>query len=500
MGLSRDKPSFPGDPLMARTRRLRLEHFLTLLWVAAFALLAHADLTAQDHGKLKAYIERLTDASPRSADSFVTLALWCKESGLERQSRLSYERAVQIDTDCAPARKALGYERYGTVWRLKGSKPPSTRRAKGDSGTVKARTNGRPSRSNASNHRAGKSSSRNSSRTARSNSESSKTTAEEIRAQSPSAIDEKKAWIEKVTTTFGSQFNLKETSDFLIYSSVEKRSRKLKQLTDMLSKVRRSTGKILGTGSRGSLWPNDKMLIVLLRSEPEFERFALNIDNIKAVNNPDGAYTTGHHTVLWKPTSPEVVRVIGRQAVKTVHTNNRWIAPWMAEGLAELLVAATPATREEHQYENTYISASDILRAAGEDDERLFTILEKHQNYSTSETRVLNMTLVDFLRNEKKFDDLVKMLKSEEAPEPPPDLTKSKEFAPFFMRYVSFQEEALKKRAKVTPTQLNEKWRDFVFKRAERSRALVERVEQKRRQTEKAEREKNRRRGRTRTR
>ena len=108
------------------------------------------------------------------------------------------------------------------------------------------------------------------------------------------------------------------------------------------------------------------------------------------------------------------------------------------------------------------------------------------------------MTLVDFLRNEKKFDDLVKMLKSEEAPEPPSDLTKSKEFAPFFMRYVSFQEEALKKRAKVTPTQLNEKWRDFVFKRAERSRALIERVEQKRRQTEKSEREKNRRRGRTR--
>lgn len=44
------------------------------------------------------------------------LALWCEEHGLGRERLLHLQRALELDSDYTPARRALGFVRVGDVW------------------------------------------------------------------------------------------------------------------------------------------------------------------------------------------------------------------------------------------------------------------------------------------------------------------------------------------------------------------------------------------------
>jgi hypothetical protein len=64
---------------------------------------------------LDEYLERREQASD-TPEAQVALAQWCDEQGLKGACRQHFKRAVELDPDCEPARRALGFVRVGGMW------------------------------------------------------------------------------------------------------------------------------------------------------------------------------------------------------------------------------------------------------------------------------------------------------------------------------------------------------------------------------------------------
>ncbi len=73
------------------------------------------------------YDERSAQA-PDTVAGQLALADWCVGQGLHAESRRHYRRALELDPDCAPARRALGYVRIGDLW-VEGRRESSARPA-----------------------------------------------------------------------------------------------------------------------------------------------------------------------------------------------------------------------------------------------------------------------------------------------------------------------------------------------------------------------------------
>lgn len=61
------------------------------------------------------YDQRVADV-PDTAAGHTELAAWCDEQGLRTERRKHLRRALALDPDHAPARRALGYVRVGDLW------------------------------------------------------------------------------------------------------------------------------------------------------------------------------------------------------------------------------------------------------------------------------------------------------------------------------------------------------------------------------------------------
>ncbi len=61
------------------------------------------------------YDARVQRAADTPADQ-TSLAEWCDEQGLRTEARRHWQRALELDPDYAPARRALGYVRVGELW------------------------------------------------------------------------------------------------------------------------------------------------------------------------------------------------------------------------------------------------------------------------------------------------------------------------------------------------------------------------------------------------
>jgi hypothetical protein len=74
------------------------------------------------------YDRRAREAADIAEDQ-TALALWCDEQGLKAERRKHLLRAIELDPDYAPARRALGYVRVGALWvdgrRVVGRAPES---------------------------------------------------------------------------------------------------------------------------------------------------------------------------------------------------------------------------------------------------------------------------------------------------------------------------------------------------------------------------------------
>ncbi len=429
--------------------------------------------------KLAVYLDRLASVSPRDADAHADFAAWCIEQGLATEATKAYERAIAVDGDCAVARAALGYVRYGTGWRHQGAGQQTVpeRRAPLRSGTGSV---DRPEASATPSHEPRVSTG-----------SQPEAAAETLGAPALSRVERKKNWAAEASDRFGLTFVTHEDRDFLVHSTFSRKDREFRRLLDYLKGLRKIVSGVLGVRARTVIWP-DKLQIVLLRSEPEYDRFALNIDNVQSARNPQGAYTKGDHTVLWKPDSEGVSRVVGSTALEQLYDSDRPVGWWLEDGVAEIVVAASPwGTNGKHR-EQAFVDAARIL---GEEAESalIFKLLETRENRERRSSRnaALAMTLTQFLmkRSRRRFTEFVKELKSDEAP-PPPEARE--DFDMYLLNYVSFQEKAIKTHFGASVPLLGEKWKEYVVQTGKKLEKEMERERKEREETERRARSRGR--------
>ncbi len=421
-----------------------------------------------DRERLAAYLDRLASVSPRDADAHAELAKWCLEQGLAAEATHAYKRAIAVDGDCAVARAALGYVRYGTGWRLQGaggqkaSKRPAGETnvtTSGDLPEASTGLSGTPSRKPGVGTEG-----------------QLEAAAEPLGA--PNRVERKKNWAAEASVKFGISFVTHEDRDFLVHSTFSRKDREFRRLLDYLRRLRKIVSDVLGVRSRTVIWP-DKLQIVLLRSEPEYDRFALNIDNVQSARNPQGAYTRGDHTVLWKPDSEGVSRVVGSTALGQLYDSDRPVGWWLEDGVAEIVVAASPWGTSRKHREQAFVEAARIL---GEEVESalVFKLLETRKNRDTrsSKNAALAMTLTQFLmkRSRRGFTAFVKELKSDAAPPPP---AAREDLDSYLLNYISFQEKALKTHFGTSVPLLGEKWTEYVIETGKKMEKDLEESERR---------------------
>lgn len=435
--------------------------------------------------KLPDYLDRLASTSPRDADAYVALAKWCLEQGLDAEARQAFEQAIAIDSDCPAARAALGYVRYGTGWRREGapSRRPPARRPAGSGSTVEPRDEGRTDSHRTRDGRKGITAVAEARGSAERPAESLAGT-ETV----PNRLEEKKNWAAQAADRFGISFTTYEDRDFLVHSTFSRKDRNFRRVLDDLRGLRKIVSGVLGARSRTVIWP-DKLQIVLLRSEPEYDRFALNIDGLQSARNPQGAYTKGDHTVLFKPDSEALPALIGRTALDEVYDSDRPVGWWLRDGVEKVVVAGSPWGTSRNYWEQAFVDAASTL---SEDKEGagIFMLLETadEPRRRSEKNSALAMTLTQYLmkRSRRGFTEFVKELKSDQAP---PPTTTTDGVNTYLLNYVSFQEKALKSHFNMSVPVLGERWKDYVVRNGEKLKTEMERREEERQERERRDRE-----------
>ncbi len=415
----------------------------THLSPAAFARGSRTEQT-----KIEEYVKRLTQTPPLDADAFVELARWCERQQLAERAKQAYHRAITIDTECAAARRALGFERYGTGWRRIARNQLTERTAavaavRGETGTTQTVATDSDRIPEA---------------------EKRETTESKAAAQRRSMLE----WAHKTEERFGVPFHTDEERNLLIHTTVDKGDDVLKRLRRHLDRLRRSTAKLIGTSSRRVLGKR-KLQIVLLRSESEFDRFAKNIDGVTSARNPTGAYRRGERIVLWQPESRALAAVLSETALAELHREDAWLSRWIYDGVEQMVTAATPTRETKQLEEEIFAAAGDLLEDEENARQLLFELLEESGPRLGRTSRQLSMTFVAYLAEKNKLDEFLEAMKGKDAPESPaPD---DGAFAEFHMRYVPYQERALRRLLGDSSRELLSRWRDFVLKRAAKAKA-----------------------------
>ncbi len=509
------------------------------------ALLAALPRTASADGKSE-YYTRLVALAPRSADAHVQLGEWCRQAGLESEALECFKKAVAIDTDCAQARQVLGYRRYGTGWRKEGEKTAGFERPGGSSRRpsvalpASAAASPAPGLDTASggvaSSRPGAASSvlpeapasAETDKPASSAIEPGKSppvppeetevTAKKVPAQAPGSppetppaatppgarpgaqteelaaeIEKKKAWAKAASEKIQAAFFTYEDNDFLVHSTLPASSREMKLLLFNLKGLKKTIAIVIGVSGSARIWP-DKLQLVLLKSEPEYERFANMVDAIQSAKNPEGAYTSGSHSVLVSPDSDALARILGETALRRLNGSEKWVAWWLEQGVAELVFAQSPAGQKKEHYANTIKYAADVIKAEGE-ILKIFNLLEtpSYKDKDSTRNRALALSLVHFLfkKSQGGFHDLIKTLKSDAAPAPPPADSKSKEeFNAFHLSYISFQEKAIESSFRMSLSAIQERWKAFTLQAAEAIKAQ-ETAEEKKKQQQQQQQDQN---------
>ena len=461
------------------------------------ALLFAATAAAADATKTE-YCTRLAAVAPRDAGAFVELAEWCKSVKLEAEADLAYREAIAIDEDCEKARAALGYKRYGTGWRRPGQAPEAlTRSLRKPAAAPSAAPAPAPTSRAGVSQPAPEPAAAPPEPTAVAASPSepeaatpatptpepaaekkpqpeAETTEPAATSRPPAggALEAKREWAKASATRMAATFSTVEDADFLIHSTLPNSSREVKLLHAHLKSLKKIIGSVIGAGAGTKMWP-DKFQAVLLRSEPEYERFAEFVDGVRSAKNPDGAYEQGGHTVLWIPDSGALARILALSALENLNGSNRWVPPWVENGVSELVHAQSPLGQKDGYYEKTMIFAADVVKGEG-DALKIYNLIESRDTARKDQERAeaLALSFVDFLlrQNRKGFQDVVKAIKSDRAPEPPAQ--KNADMAPFHLSFISFQEETLKKSfSGAALNTLGDKWKAYVLAQGEAMKA-----------------------------
>ncbi len=475
-----------------------------LFLLSALTVFAPAGISSAADAKAE-YIGRVSALPPRSADAHVELAEWCKQNGLEAQATQLLEKALSIDSDCEKARSALGYKRHGITWVKAGDKPPSFVRptikpasssgeptqpsptAPAASGAKESTPTPEPATATESAGAGAKSSPETSTPEGTSTPEPTAKTVPRPGPSGPAApaatkpqdtfaaeVEKKKAWAKSAAEKLQTTFNVYEDADFLVHSTLPTKAKEMSTLQLNLRLLKKTLAPIIGATGSTKIWP-DKLQLVLLKSEPEYERFANLIDGMASAKNPEGAYVRGDHAVLHNPETEALPRFMGETALRRLGGSDRWVAWWLTEGIGELLFTQSPAGQKKEHYQNSMKYAGDVLKAEGETI-KIYNLLDTadYKTKDSTRNRALALSLVDFLvrKNRSGFQDLIRQLKSESAPAPPAAGIDSKEeFSAFHLSYISFQEKTLESAFHMSISALQERWKAQTIQTADTLRA-----------------------------
>jgi tetratricopeptide (TPR) repeat protein len=470
--------------------------------VASSALLAQQNAAppprpaARQAEALKEYCRRAAQISPLHTEALFALGEWCREQGLEKEAQRSFREVIEIDTDHAGARAALGYSRYGTGWLAQGENPAASRPAGGAglagappaasappaaapgipaAGPTSKAASGAPAAAAPSPRAAARRAPEPAPPPA---SDGGTPAAEEVEEIPPPSaagavleeVERKKAWAKAAAEKLQIEFLTFEVDDeFLVHTTHPSRQQQaVKLLVDGphgLRKLKQTLATFLGVRGRAKIWPG-KLQFVLLRSEQEYERFADMVDGVRYTKNPEGAYSTDDHTVLWKPSGEALARRLGETALDRLNGSDRWVGWWLKEGIAEMLLAQVQIER----YKECYAQSAAYLGPGGS-EVTIYSLLEspRYREQERERSRALALTLVDFLyQNVSKsgFQNLVKALKSDRAPAVPASGS-DEQFKSFYLSYIAFQSEAIESTFHAKIPALEAGWKAHVEKKAE---------------------------------
>jgi hypothetical protein len=299
-----------------------------------------------------------------------------------------------------------------------------------------------------------------------------------------SELQRKKAWAAEAAQKIAATFVTVEDRDFLIHTTLPKGSRELATLRASLAGLKKLLAGIVGARTNATIWPG-KLQFVLLRSEPEYERFAQMVDGEASAKNPDGAYTKDGHTALWKPDSPLLAELLGESALENFEGSDRWVGWWLRDGVAVLLLASSPEGQKQETYKRSFFLAADLLKAEG-DNYKVFNLLETrdYKSSSADRNRALALTLVDYLvkKNRTGLGSLIKALKSDKAPAP---ARSPAEQDSFHLSYISFQSQAIESAFGMQVSALDGRWKEYVHQMAQKLKEQEEAAGEKEKEKEK---------------
>lgn len=482
---------------MSYTRSRARGSAASLLIAFAFTLSLPTPVALTAEGASPEYLHKLRALPPRDVGACVDLALWCRGAGLSAEASRLLEKALAMDPDCAPAREALGFRRYGAGWRRGDEKvlPPRWARpglvtpsGGAVGGTPPPEVLATPA-------------SRDAPTAAEAPEEPAVALgpdAVQVEAPGTTTVDAetveppveageeaasgteapgteaKKAWAMQAFGLIAATCQTYEDKDFLVHSSLPTSSRQVRTLVASLRDLKRKLLAMVGTTTNAALWP-DKLQVVLLKSEPEYERFAGLVDKLPSAINPDGAYTVEDRIVLHKLDSAALPRIVAETGLRGYQDSKAWTAWWYVEGMGEHLVAQSPAGQTDGYYAKMMLRAAEIMEKEGE-GASIYSVIETVSNprKGADRGRALALSLVDFLLRSYRsgFTSALKALKSSEAPVPPArDSNSGADFDSFFVSYLSFQEQTLEKALRLPVATLQERWKAYTLKLAERLRA-----------------------------
>ena len=465
---------------------------LRLLTLSLLALGVQPSTSLRAQGEKKVdpvfveYCQRLAKVHPRRALEHVALAKWCEENSLSAAAQKAYEQALRIDSDCVAAREALGFVRYGAKWIQKGAKPPTPKidlskkppkpddpKSPATAQVASAPANGNtataPGDSAVASDAATSASDAPSETGAPERAADDAATAVEERRppENPyskeaiaEAIARKKAWAAEAAEKIKTKISTYEEKDYLLHTTLSKSSPDVRLLKSSFAAAKKAIASVLGAGGSTSIWPH-KVQIVLLKSEPEFERFAQAVDDQRASRNPDGAYRLDGRVVAWRPDTPVLLDEMANSALLGFGGSDRWVAQWLRSGIASWLYADSPEGRKDRVFVEDYAEAHDYLREEG-DAFKIFNIIESRAERGRGRRNdALGLTLVDYLlrKNRRGMQSFIRALKSEEAPPPPPE---DGDFDEFWIEFVPFQEEQIEKAFRTKLDVLESKWKQYV--------------------------------------
>lgn len=432
------------------------------------------------------YCRRAREISPLDADAHHRLGLWCRERGLEEFATRALEQALAADPDHAGSREALGYVRRGSGWIRKGETPRS---AGVSIQWPPASTGGTPDPASAGGSGAPPSGG---------DAPSTATPVVEVKqvpgmapppsslqpevgsvpdiatapaaGAEPGALLRKRQWAEAAAKAFKTAFVDLEDSDFLIHTTYpSSRQPQVRALQANLRRIKSDAIALLGLrAGSGQFWP-ERLQLVLLKSREEHQRFAEMIDKVRIPVDSDGAYTAGEHTVLWKPDSIVLPRLVGETILDRAGGSDRWVAWWLKKGVAEALAASSPEGKERDLYRRHFQSAAKLLEAQ-DSAVSIYSLIETRDYPRRDEdrSRALALTLFDYLikRSSRGLRSLVRELKSDKAPAPPSG-DDAAQWNEFHLSYLVFQQESIESSFGTRLDKLEAGWKIYVQRNAE---------------------------------